>query len=517
MKKLIILFISLFIISNILIGQNKPSQLTKCKDANGNTIENCSLITDTNGKYRHVITNYSCVGDNLEITYTHPKTGATVLQAVVIPGVCNCDCITCDKINDCCNLDLTFIKNIQRDTVTVQDSLKYIVYIDSIYNGCNEFTNVNVDSIFIGVRDIGNLGLIETCADNIQNQNETGIDCGGVCPVCIVDNDNDGTNSDTDPDDNDPCVPSNTVAQCDTDNDGVSDGNDSCPTVAGLPANLGCSCTDGVQNGAETGIDCGGGCPSCTITLIEPCTDCTSDPRLSVHGFFGDAPFSTRFDFGCNGSNKIVELDLNVVTFQELNYSIAYPINVLITSPNSAFADINLGPVITSGLTYTHPSNIPLSDPLIQNILIELVVELRDQNGVGFDLSGAVYSETGFHFDSFLGTPSARVLTNSTCPTGLGFGFGYSGTHPGSTIDCSGGPNYPLGDYDGFNFGNFGFIFDGVTIPNNSNIYGTLPSSMSVGLHEFITQYNMIEDGAGNAIATNKGKVVVLIDATNCN
>jgi len=28
--------------------------------------------------------------------------------------------------------------------------------------------------------------LGETCSDGIQNQDETGIDCGGVCPACIV-------------------------------------------------------------------------------------------------------------------------------------------------------------------------------------------------------------------------------------------------------------------------------------------------------------------------------------------
>ena len=48
-----------------------------------------------------------------------------------------------------------------------------------------------------------------SCSDGIQNQGETGIDCGG------------------------PCTP--------------------CP-----------SCTDGIQNGDETGVDCGGSCP-------EPC------------------------------------------------------------------------------------------------------------------------------------------------------------------------------------------------------------------------------------------------------
>ena len=50
----------------------------------------------------------------------------------------------------------------------------------------------------------------ETCSDGIQNQSETGVDCGGEC--------------------------------------------DDCPT-----------CNDGIQNGDETGVDCGGSiCPDCT-------------------------------------------------------------------------------------------------------------------------------------------------------------------------------------------------------------------------------------------------------------
>ena len=47
-----------------------------------------------------------------------------------------------------------------------------------------------------------------TCSDGSQNQNETGVDCGGPC--------------------------------------------DACPT-----------CTDEIQNQGETGIDCGGTCPAC--------------------------------------------------------------------------------------------------------------------------------------------------------------------------------------------------------------------------------------------------------------
>lgn len=56
------------------------------------------------------------------------------------------------------------------------------------------------------------------CNDNIQNQNEEGVDCGGVCMPCM-------------------------------------------------------SCSDGIKNSSETGIDCGGSCQSCDPTCtISPAT-----------------------------------------------------------------------------------------------------------------------------------------------------------------------------------------------------------------------------------------------------
>jgi hypothetical protein len=75
---------------------------------------------------------------------------------------------------------------------------------------------------------------VPTCTDGIHDGTETGIDCGGPCPL--------------------PCgAPSCT--------DGVHNGTEtdidcggSCPACP--------SCTDGIQNGGETGIDCGGSCPA---------------------------------------------------------------------------------------------------------------------------------------------------------------------------------------------------------------------------------------------------------------
>jgi hypothetical protein len=75
-----------------------------------------------------------------------------------------------------------------------------------------------------------------SCSDGIKNEHETGVDCGGTDPNCA------------------PCATGG----------GCLIANDCQSLVCG--ANLTCSaptCGDGVQNGGEAGVDCGGPCPPC--------------------------------------------------------------------------------------------------------------------------------------------------------------------------------------------------------------------------------------------------------------
>jgi hypothetical protein len=71
-------------------------------------------------------------------------------------------------------------------------------------------------SILLGCKKNKSSSTNGTCSDGILNQNETAIDCGGVCSVCQT-------------------------------------------------------CSDGIQNQGETGIDCGGPCVPCNepITYSE--------------------------------------------------------------------------------------------------------------------------------------------------------------------------------------------------------------------------------------------------------
>ncbi len=139
-----------------------------------------------------------------------------------------------------------------------------------------------------------------SCTDGVKNGNETGVDCGGSCPACTTS----GCPAFVQPMGGDPgykiddkvtfnggayrslinanfwspsAAPqywaSTTCTSTSSCTDGVKNGNEtgvdcggSCPACTPTA-----SCTDGVKNGNETGVDCGGSCPACTPTAS--CTD----------------------------------------------------------------------------------------------------------------------------------------------------------------------------------------------------------------------------------------------------
>ncbi len=74
-----------------------------------------------------------------------------------------------------------------------------------------------------------------TCFDGIQNQGETGVDCGGPCSACPTCTDGIQNQGETGVDCGGPCS--------------------ACPT-----------CSDGIQNQGELGVDCGGPCSACAAS-----------------------------------------------------------------------------------------------------------------------------------------------------------------------------------------------------------------------------------------------------------
>ena len=92
--------------------------------------------------------------------------------------------------------------------------------------------------------------MASPCSNNVRDGSETDIDCGGgTCPACA--------NGRSCQDGARDCV------------------SDSCVNAVCVPAG---SCTDGVRNGTETDVDCGGGtCPSCQMGLAcQANGDCQS-------------------------------------------------------------------------------------------------------------------------------------------------------------------------------------------------------------------------------------------------
>ena len=112
-----------------------------------------------------------------------------------------------------------------------------------------------------GVCDEGTC-VAATCVDGEQNGNETDVDCGGACGAC---------------DDGLSC---NLPEDCTS---GVCDDGLSCnlpeDCTSGVCDDGSCAvptCDDGVQNGTETDVDCGGACGACddglSCNLPEDCT-----------------------------------------------------------------------------------------------------------------------------------------------------------------------------------------------------------------------------------------------------
>ncbi len=95
----------------------------------------------------------------------------------------------------------------------------------------------------------GGFCRVPNCADGAQNGAETDTDCGGPSPNCMR------------------CAPGSTcggAADCDS---RVCSGS-----LCQAP-----SCGDGLRNGSETDIDCGGGCPGCGLGgVCSVAMDCAS-------------------------------------------------------------------------------------------------------------------------------------------------------------------------------------------------------------------------------------------------
>ena len=109
--------------------------------------------------------------------------------------------------------------------------------------------------------------LVPTCSDNIKNQGEEGIDCGGPC--------------------SEECGICNLNDVCDEE---LGEDSDNCPSdcIGAGASNL---CKNGKQDNNEEGIDCGGSCSA-------KCPSCNND-GICEFDTFGETALQCQNDCSC--------------------------------------------------------------------------------------------------------------------------------------------------------------------------------------------------------------------------
>lgn len=173
-----------------------------------------------------------------------------------------------------------------------------------------------------------------TCSDGIQNQGETGVDCGGPCTACP-------------------------------------------PT-----------CSDGIQNGTETGVDCGGSCPDCPATCYNNLTN-ANGLGTNENGV-ADYESST---FISNTANVTIRsgasVDYDATTYVQLNPNFTVnggaTFNAFINGCNNGNGGVNLtgGDDNTTLLNQTDTDNTPADDVEVEleieeNLGKKYIKELKD-------------------------------------------------------------------------------------------------------------------------------------------
>ena len=130
-----------------------------------------------------------------------------------------------------------------------------------------------------------NMDVDPTCSDSIQNQDETGIDCGGVCAPCPTCTDGIQNQNETGIDCGGACAPCSTS----TCTDGIQNQDETGIDCGGVcaPCSTSPTCADGILNGDETGIDCGGSCDPCDVAFSEHITCLINDATFEANLVLG--------------------------------------------------------------------------------------------------------------------------------------------------------------------------------------------------------------------------------------
>lgn len=119
-----------------------------------------------------------------------------------------------------------------------------------------------------------------TCSDEVQNGNETGVDCGGSCSACP------------------------------TCSDGIQNQDETGVDCGGATCSACPTCSDGLQNGDETGVDCGGSCSACVAAATTWNIDLGDGGKtMGTSGWNDITSYSTS-----SGLTDMVDSDNNITT-----------------------------------------------------------------------------------------------------------------------------------------------------------------------------------------------------------
>ncbi len=238
------------------------------------------------------------------------------------------------------------------------------------------------------------------CNNGIQNENERDVDCGGECASCFYPNCNDGIQNDTETgiDCGGNCVPCCLPegTPCD-DGDpqtaiSIEDGNCNCEGTVIVETN----CFDGIQNGLETGIDCGSECP--------PCQACISNGNNSNYEYIDRVVFNTINNLSGNNGGYADFTFTNHFTVVELGQSYQIKLRPKITYSTSQYWSVWID--ADSDGNFAGPEELLFQDSSLSEVLGEVVVpeslantftkmrvQMRAGNYASGGCAGFVYGE----------------------------------------------------------------------------------------------------------------------------
>ena len=167
-----------------------------------------------------------------------------------------------------------------------------------------------------------------TCSDGIQNQGETGVDCGGPnCPAC-------------------PPLPTCSDGIQNQGETAVDCGGPNCPACS--------TCNDGIQNGNETGIDCGGSCGYPAVAITGPSNICIGTTTTLSPTTGGTWSSNNPAIATVNNSGLVTGVSAGATTFifTKSNGCVSNPTNAITVNPKPAVS-ITGNSTICAGATTT--------------------------------------------------------------------------------------------------------------------------------------------------------------------